>query len=442
MTATWSPGSRRAAAAQAAALGAHREAAAQYERALRFPPDDPAALAELYDGYADAARLRRLAGRRPPRRASARSRSGSDSATPAARGTTSRKLCSVYWRLCRGPESVAAIERAIELLEPLGDDPELACAYSAQAFNLWATDPDAGQRDARARATRWPTRLGDPVVLSDVLNNVAVRRVHPPRGLDRPMHEALRLALEAGAEAQAGRAYANAYTFFIAQYRFAEGERFWRDGIAYCDERDITTYSTCLRGHRAVALLDVGQWDDAAALAERVLATEASPVNLLTSQVTLGLVRARRGCRRRSTCSTPPSRRPTTSTRPSGSPSPGSPAPRRTGSPGTTTAAAEPTSARIRAVITPMEYDEDARLSVWEQRLLGAATPASPAPSPGRRGSPATTPPLPAPGTTSAAATTPPWRSTTPTATTTCARRSPASRHSAPTPPPGVPASG
>ena len=31
------------------------------------------------------------------------------------------------------------------------------------------------------------------------------------------------------------------------------------------------------------------------ALAERVLATEASPVNLLTSQVTLGLVRARRG---------------------------------------------------------------------------------------------------------------------------------------------------
>ena len=89
------------------------------------------------------------------------------------------------------------------------------------------------------------------------------------------------------------------YTFFSAEYRFAEARALWRDGIAYCDERDITTYGTCLRGHRAIALLDVGRWDEAAALGERVLATEASPVNLLTSQVTLGLIRARRGERRR-----------------------------------------------------------------------------------------------------------------------------------------------
>ena len=32
----------------------------------------------------------------------------------------------------------------------------------------------------------------------------------------------------------------------------------------------------------------------------------------------------------------------------------------------------------IRPRITAMEYDEDARLSVWERRLLGAATPVSP----------------------------------------------------------------
>ncbi len=139
----------------------------------------------------------------------------------------------------------------------------------------------------RGRA-RWPTRLGDPAVRSDVLNNVAFGALHRARRLDAPMREALRLALEAGAEAQAGRAYANIYTFYAAQYRFAEGERFWRDGIAYCDERDITTYATCLRGHRAIALLDLGRWDEAAAIAERVLATEASPVNLLTSQITLG----------------------------------------------------------------------------------------------------------------------------------------------------------
>jgi DNA-binding CsgD family transcriptional regulator len=195
------------------------------------------------------------------------------------------------------------------------------------------------------------------------------------------MLEALRIGLEAGAEAQAGRAYANAYTFFLQQFRFAEGERYWRDGIAYCDERDIPTYSTCLRGHRAIGLLDLGRWDDAAALAQRVLATEASPVNLLTSQVTLGLVRARRGV--------------------------GDPcevldaaveaaesldetewvAVTRLARAEARWLAGDEDAAvddlrRVRARITPMDYDDDARLSVWERRLLGTATPASPAPEP------------------------------------------------------------
>ena len=56
-TPTWSRGTRPRAARQAAALGRPPRGGAQYERALRFPPDDPRALAELYDGYADALAL-------------------------------------------------------------------------------------------------------------------------------------------------------------------------------------------------------------------------------------------------------------------------------------------------------------------------------------------------------------------------------------------------
>ena len=281
------------AAAQAAAMGAHREAAAQFERALRFAPDDPRALAELYDGYADAlAYVDRW-----PQAAEARERAIDiwHALGDAHReGHDHVKLCSVYWRLCRGPESVAEIRHAIRLLEPLGDDRDLAYAYSVEAYNQWPTDVPTATEMLR-RAHEMAARIGDPVVLSDVLNNVAFGELLERRDWTGPMQEALRIALEAGAEGQAGRAYANTYTFFTQQFRFPEAERYWREGIAYCDERDITTYSTCLRGHRAVALLDTNGWDEAAALAERVLATEASPVNLLTSQVTLGLIRARRG---------------------------------------------------------------------------------------------------------------------------------------------------
>ena len=367
------------AARQAGALGAYRESAAQYERALRFPPDDSRAMAELFDEYADQLALVD----RWPQAAEARQRAIElwQSLGDARReGYDHRKLSSVMWRLCRGPESVAAGERAVELLEPLGDDPELARMYSAHAFQLWPSDPDAASA-MLDRAQQMAEAVGQQDVLSDVLNNVAAGAFIRREDWVPPMHEALRIALEAGAEGQAGRAYANAYTFYIAQYRFAEGERFYRDGVAYCDDRDIPTFGTCLRGHRAVALLDTARWDEAVVLADRVLATEASPVNLLTSQVTLGLIRARRGV-------------------------PGAfevldaavaaadgvdeaewiAAIRLARAEahwlaGDDDAAADDLAA-VRAAVTFMEYAEDAQLSVWEQRLLGAASPVSPAPEP------------------------------------------------------------
>jgi DNA-binding CsgD family transcriptional regulator len=224
-------------------------------------------------------------------------------------------------------------------------------------------------------------RIGDPAVLSDVLNNFAYFQFTSRRDWVPQMRQALTIALESQSEGQAGRAYANAYTMYAAQYRFAEGERWWRDGIAYCDEHDIPTYSTCLRGHRAIALLDMGRWDEAVALAERVLATEASPVNLLTSQITSALVLARRG----------------------------QPGALEVLDPGVTEAdnlaegewIANTRLARaevywlegrdaeaiadlkaVRAVLDEIEYVLDAQLSVWELRLLGEPHAITPAPGP------------------------------------------------------------
>jgi DNA-binding CsgD family transcriptional regulator/tetratricopeptide (TPR) repeat protein len=368
------------AARQAAKLGAYREAAAQYERALALPPDDPDVLADLYDEFADQLALVDSW----PRAVEARQRAialwhglGDD----RREGYAYRKLGAVYWRLCRGQESTSAITRSLELLEPLGPDPELARTMSTQAFELWAHGDEAAGLDMLRRSLAMADQVGDPAVRSDVLNNASFASFLLRQDWRPELDLSLEIALGADAEAQVGRAYANAYTNFIAQYRFAEGERYWRDGIAYCDDRDITTYSTCLRGHRAIALLDLGRWDEASSMAERVLATEASPVNLLTSQVTLALVLARRG----------------------------QPGALEVLDPGVAEAdnlgeaewiavtrlaraevrwlagddeGAVADLAVIRAAITPMEYLLDAQLSVWEQRLLGAASPVSPAPGP------------------------------------------------------------
>ena len=50
-----------------------------------------------------------------------------------------------------------------------------------------------------------------------------------------------------------------------------EADRYFADGVAYCDEHDIGTYATCLRGERADALEKLGRWDESAALSEELL---------------------------------------------------------------------------------------------------------------------------------------------------------------------------
>ena len=281
------------AARLAAELGANRESAAQYERALRFPPDDARQLAELYDAY--AAQVGLLDDWSRAAEANERAIELFHQLGDVRReGLAYRKLRHVYWRLCRGPESRAALERSLVLLEPLGPDAELARSLSALALEVWETDAAEGQAMVE-RALAMAKELGDPAASSDVLNNAASAAYLRDDDWSAYMADALEVAQDAKAEAETARAYTNSYAMYAGDFRFAEGERFWREGVVFCDDRDLTTFASCLRGHRAVALLDMGRWDDATTVTEQVFGTGASPVNLITSQVTDGLVLARRG---------------------------------------------------------------------------------------------------------------------------------------------------
>ena len=71
---------------------------------------------------------------------------------------------------------------------------------------------------------------------------------------------------------QAGRAYANLYSMYSRSMRIAEGEGVLVEGIAYCDEHDISTFANCLRGERAIVLERLGRWDEAEALRRRAAA--------------------------------------------------------------------------------------------------------------------------------------------------------------------------
>ena len=146
------------AAQRAAELASHREAAAQFERALRFADGaEPALAAALQDGLADQYALldrwedAAAAGQRALElwwRAGDRLREGD----------TLRQLAAAMWRLCRGRSPAEAAEAALEVLEPLGPSAELAWACANQAGQRMMD----GQHDAAidlARQRSGPRRI-------------------------------------------------------------------------------------------------------------------------------------------------------------------------------------------------------------------------------------------------------------------------------------------
>ena len=265
-------GHASAAARRAAALASHREAAAQYARALRFADGtDPAAVAGLCDGFAYEASLLD----RWQEAADARERAlglWRDVGDRLREGDTLRWLASSLCSLSRGAAGIAAGREAIELLEPLGPTGELAWAYAtlAQMRMVRGASQDAIRLARRAQEVAGP--LGLTEVLSDALNTEACALLMTGEQWAGTLRRALAVALAGQHEAAAGRAYCNLHSGHVDHREWAAAEPYYSEGVAYCDDHDIATHSIGLRIGRASALERTGRWGEAAAVFHELLA--------------------------------------------------------------------------------------------------------------------------------------------------------------------------
>jgi DNA-binding CsgD family transcriptional regulator len=285
-----------AAARRAAVLGAHREAAAQYQRALRFAEQtDAATAARLYDAFGyEASVVDRMQDAVDARQhALALWRQEGDQ---LREGDTLRWLACALNAASRGGEGHAAAAAAIALLEPLGPSPELASAYGslAQLRMVNYEHEEAIELAHRAQAIAGP--LGRTDIVSDSLNTEACSLQGAGGDWAATMRRSLDIAVSGGHEAQVGRAYVNTYAMYIEEKDFTSGEASYADGVAYCDEHDLTSYSIFLRSQRTNMLEKTGRWDEAVAMAgELLLRGGPSPGIRLCPLNRLGTIRARRG---------------------------------------------------------------------------------------------------------------------------------------------------
>ncbi|WP_370350751.1 AAA family ATPase [Catenulispora sp. EB89] len=285
-----------AAARRAGRLGAHHEAAAQFDRALRFADHaGPAARARLYEEHADELILldRLTEAEHAGKRALSLRREIGDR---LGEGADLARLSRIAWSLCRGQDAVTGAYAALAVLEPLGPTVELAgaCATLAHQRLLYA-DYDTAIALAH-RARQLAEQFGADDVLSGALNTEGAAAAGLGQEWTGLMHQALKTALVGRHQDQAARAYANLVGISEGRLRFADAERYLLEGLAYCEEHDATAYSSFLRGEQAHVFERTGRWDEAVAVADRVLSEVGpSPVNRQCALVRIGLIRARRG---------------------------------------------------------------------------------------------------------------------------------------------------
>ena len=284
------------AARSAAALGAHREAAAQYERALRFAGSAAGPTrAELHEGLArEYALLDRWPETERALRAALDLRRSEPN--PLRAGADLHLLSTALWRLCRGPESLRASVAAARILETQPPGRDLARALTLQSALCLATGRTDEGLTAADRARQLGETLNLPDVVSYALNGLGCTLSETGGdGLDH-LHQALRTALDAGLPEEAGRAWTSLQEATTRLNQFAAAEQHYQAGIAYCEEHELRVFSTCLRGGRARAQLLTGQWDDAAAISTAMLSQPGiSPVNRLNPLLVLGTITARQG---------------------------------------------------------------------------------------------------------------------------------------------------
>jgi DNA-binding CsgD family transcriptional regulator/tetratricopeptide (TPR) repeat protein len=285
----------RAAAERAASLGAHREAAAQYSRALRhaagLTPRERADLlaacghelqvtgryAEAIEARTEASSLYRELGDR------------------LAEGESLSRVTMPFVALGRNAEAEQASRGAIDTLETLPASSELASAYASQSYMRMLNRDNAEGVEWGEKALALAERVDDVVTTASALNLIGTSHVMAgeiERGIEY-LTRSLDVARAHALEQSVSAAFSMLGTGLGEMYELERSERWLREHIAYAEAHDLDSSYT--RSWLAAVAVYRGRWEEGTTRAHEVLARARGAISPITVLIALGRVRARRG---------------------------------------------------------------------------------------------------------------------------------------------------
>jgi DNA-binding CsgD family transcriptional regulator len=286
-----------AAAERAAAVGAHREASAQYARALRFA--ETLSLEERARLHMLRVEECYLSDQQNEAIASARAAIAChrELGDRLADGRATLRLSEIAW--CPGltAESARAGEEAVAILEDLPPGRDLAKAYGNLAGLRVSADDLEGTLAFGARALALARDCGDEKIACAVqIKTAAAEFGH---GVDRGkenLEHALEQAQRLGTDALLVWPQISLAQVCVRQRMYAAAEAAVARGLERLGEQGALINRLYLLAYRARVELDQGRWTEAAETALLVLDERwISTLPRTVALTVIGLVRARRG---------------------------------------------------------------------------------------------------------------------------------------------------
>jgi DNA-binding CsgD family transcriptional regulator/tetratricopeptide (TPR) repeat protein len=282
---------------RATQLGAYREAAAQFARALKYGAElTPRARAELLDAHAFSCFVsNRLAEAVQSRRQAVELWHKVDD--QLREGDSLRWLARCLWVASDLDAARDAVRAALTTLEALPASREFALACSHVAHLHMLVFENAEAVSWAERALRLADALGDVEVRVHALVCMGIARLQD--GDDEgfvAIEDAIRLGGEAGFIDHVGQAHFQSLKVMTLQRRHELADRWFERGHAFCLATEHEIFRQFMLAMRARSLLDRGRWQDAQEIADEVLRrAPTTDYRRLEALAVVTLVSARRG---------------------------------------------------------------------------------------------------------------------------------------------------
>jgi DNA-binding CsgD family transcriptional regulator len=288
-----------AAAAKAAARGAHLEASKLFLTAIQyFEGNDKRQLAELYEAYAFECYLSNQIPEAITYSEKVLSIWKAEHDIEKT-GDTLRFLSRLWWFNGNRKHAEQYASEAIELMKDRPASATKAMAYSNMSQLKMLSDEPTECIAWGEKAIAMAIELGNEEILCHARNNVGTVQMFIPSSEKAGiamLQESLAMALKNGFHEHAARAYTNLASGSVKIKNFALAGKAMQEGLAYCEQRDLNSWTNYMLSWKAKLNLETGNWAEACEIANNLLGNEHQPAIIrLTALLVLATIQMRRG---------------------------------------------------------------------------------------------------------------------------------------------------